>query len=450
LCIANGEIVLLGTQRVNARGHLEIGGCDAVELASQFGTPLYVMDEVLLRANCRGYRAAFESRYPRTEISFAGKAFLTTAMATLIAQEGLGLDTASAGELYTAIRADFPADKILFHGNNKSLAELELAAEYNVGHIVVDNFHELQMLADIARRTSRPQSILLRVAPGVDPHTHKLIRTGQEDTKFGFNLKSGQAMDAIRQALQASPALVLRGLHCHIGSQLLDSSTHVQAIDVMVSFLRQASEQTGWIAEELDIGGGLGIRYLKDHQPPSFDSFAESIVAALSESLSSHNVPPPTLLLEPGRSIVGEAGVTLYTVGAIKTVPIPEEPGTRVYVAIDGGMSDNPRPQLYEAVYSTLVANRAGEPAESIVTIAGKHCETDILIWNTPVANIQTGDILAVQSTGAYNYSMASNYNRFTRPACVFVIDGHADIVSVRESLDDVVRLDRVPERLLK
>jgi diaminopimelate decarboxylase len=435
-------LMLLGTQRINEHGHLEIGGCDSRKLAEQYGTPLYVMDEGLIRSNCRAYKAAFISRYAENEISFAGKAFLTIAMANLCEEEGFGLDVASAGELYTAIKAKFPADRILFHGNNKSHDELERALQYGVGRIVVDNFYELRALSTLAAAYKVRQKILLRVAPGVDPHTHRLIRTGQEDTKFGFNLKSGDALAAITEALEAAPSINLRGLHCHIGSQLLDTSTHVEAIDVMVAFIKSVRESTGWIAKELDIGGGLGIRYLTDQQPPSFDSFAELVISALKAAIDRHAIAEPILFQEPGRSIVGEAGTTLYTVGAIKTVPIPEAPGHRVYVAIDGGMSDNPRPQLYESVYECLVANKAGEPADKTVTIAGKHCETDILIWNTKIGDVQPGDLLAVQSTGAYNYAMASNYNRFQRPACVFVKDGKSRLISRRETLEDVVRLD--------
>ncbi len=438
--------MLLGTQRINAHGHLEIGGCDTRELASTFSTPLYVMDEGLIRSNCRAYKAAFAARYPENEISFAGKAFLTVAMASLCEEEGMGLDVASAGELYTAMKANFPADKILFHGNNKSADELTLAVKYGVGRIVVDNFYELRALAAIATEHQVRQKILLRVAPGVDPHTHRLIRTGQEDTKFGFNLKSGDALSAIKEALESAPALDLRGLHCHIGSQLLDAGTHVEAIDVMVGFIKSVFDSTGWTTKELDIGGGLGIRYLHTQNPPSFEEFAELVVNALKASIAKHGIAEPVLFQEPGRSIVGEAGTTLYTVGAIKTVPIPEAPGTRVYVAIDGGMSDNPRPQLYESVYECLVANKAGEPADKVVTIAGKHCETDILIWNTKIGDVQPGDLLAVQSTGAYNYAMASNYNRFVRPACVFVKDGKPRLISRRETLDDLVRLDVMPD----
>lgn len=440
--------MLLGTQSINSHGHLAIGGCDAVALAEEFGTPLYVVDEQFVRDNCRAYRKEFESRYSKTEVSFAGKAFLNLAMVRLVEEEGLGLDVASAGELYTAIKAGFPAERILYHGNNKSVAELEMAFEYGVGRVVVDNFQELRTLASMAREKKQPRNILIRVAPGVDPHTHRLIRTGQEDTKFGFNIKSSDALAAVQEALEAAPALELRGIHCHIGSQLLDAKTHEQAIDVMVGFIREIADKTGWTAQELDIGGGLGIRYVESHEPPCIAQFAETVVGALNAAFAKHSVAPPTLLLEPGRSIVGEAGTTLYTVGAIKTVPIAEAPGERIYVAVDGGLSDNPRPALYESVYECLVANKMGEARDKIVTVAGKHCETDILIWDTKVGDVHPGDILAVQSTGAYNYAMASNYNRFTKPACVFVRDGKAELVSRRETLDDVVRLDILPERL--
>ncbi|MDQ2798094.1 MAG: diaminopimelate decarboxylase, partial [Armatimonadota bacterium] len=266
--------------------------------------------------------------------------------------------------------------------------------------------------------------------------------------KFGLSVASGAALEAVTEALGAAPHLKITGLHCHIGSQLLDAHTHEQAIDIMVAFLRQVADKTGWMPEDLDIGGGLGIRYVESQQPPTYDEFADTLITALRSALTKYGVPEPNLLQEPGRALVGEAGTTLYTVGVIKQVSIPEAPGTRTYVGIDGGLSDNPRPQLYDAVYETLVANRAGEPKTQTVRVAGKHCETDILIQEAQTQPVETGDILAVQSTGAYNYVMASNYNRFTKPACVFVKDGHADLVSRRETLDDVVRLDIVPERL--
>ena len=323
-----------------------------------------------------------------------------------------------------------------------------MAIDAGVGRIVVDNFYELRALASLARERKQPCSVLVRVAPGVDPHTHRLIRTGQEDTKFGFNIKNGDALAAIQELLEAAPALVLKGVHCHVGSQLLDADTHVQAADVMVKLMRDIADATGWMPEELDIGGGLGIRYLEHQTPPSFGDYAARVIDALNIALEKYNVPAPRLVQEPGRCIVGEAGTTLYTVGAIKTVPIPKAPGERVYVAIDGGMSDNPRPQLYESVYECFVANKAGEARDKTVTIAGKHCETDILIWDAKIGSVEPGDLLAVQSTGAYNYAMASNYNRFPRPACVFVQNGQAHLVSERETLNDLVRLDRIPEHL--
>ncbi len=440
--------MLLGSQRINAQGHLEIGGCDALDLAREFGTPLYVMDEGVIRDNCRRYKAAFEARYPKNDISFASKAYLNLAICKVVESEGLSLDVASAGELYTAVNAGFPMGRVLLHGNNKSDAELIMALEHQVGHVVVDNLPELRRLAALAKERGQTQRILIRVTPGIDPHTHRRIRTGQEDTKFGLSAAGGGAMEAVTEALGAAPHLEISGLHCHIGSQLLDTQTHEQAIDIMVGFMKKVEGATGWMPGVLDIGGGLGIRYTENQHLPTYDEFAETVVSALKAALAKYDVPEPELWQEPGRTLVGEAGTTLYTVGVIKKVAIPEAPGTRTYAAIDGGLSDNPRPQLYDAVYETLVADRAGEPKTQTVAVAGKHCETDILIQAARTQTLETGDILAVQSTGAYNYAMASNYNRFTKPACVFVQNGQADLVSRRETLDDVLRLDMVPERL--
>ena len=440
--------MLLGSQRINAQGHLEIGGCDSVDLAQEFGTPLYVMDEEQIRDNCRRYQAAFAARYPKNDISFASKAYLNMAICKVVEQEGLSLDVASAGELYTAVKAGFPMKRVLLHGNNKSLLELEMALEQGVGRVVVDNLTELRQLASLAKKTGKTQEIFLRVTPGIDPHTHRRIRTGQEDTKFGLSIATGAALVAVTEALGAAPQVKITGLHCHIGSQLLDAHTHEQASDIMVGFLRKVADTTGWMPQDLDIGGGLGIRYVEAHQPPTYDEFADSIIGALKTALEKYAVPEPTLWQEPGRALMGEAGTTLYTVGVIKKVAIPEEPGTRTYVTIDGGLSDNPRPQLYDAVYECLNASRATEPKSQTVAIAGKHCETDILIQAAQLQHVETGDILAVQSTGAYNAVMASNYNRFPKPAGVFVRDGKADLVSRRETLEDVVRLDIVPERL--
>jgi diaminopimelate decarboxylase len=430
--------MLLGTQTINARGHLEIGGCDTVELAREFGTPLYGMDEATIRQNCREFLRAFAARYPAgVDVHYAGKAFLCLAMCRIIQEEGLSLDVASGGELHTALKAGFPPERIALHGNNKSFTELKMAVESGVGRIVVDNFLEFSLLEQLVEGRAEPISISIRVAPGIDPHTHRRIRTGQVDTKFGFNLTSGDAAAAVAQA-ERLPGLRLRGIHCHVGSQLLDSESHADAVAIMVDFLGHLRDEQGLELEELNLGGGLGIRYLREHEPPSLDAFAERVVGALMTQLSAAGLKTPRLLLEPGRFIVGEAGTTLYTVGAIKEVP-----GIRTYVAIDGGMSDNPRPQLYDARYECTLANHAARPTERVVTIAGKHCETDILIWDTQIAEPHPGDILAVLATGAYNYAMASNYNRFPRPAVVLVRDGAARVIVTRETFDDLIAHDR-------
>jgi diaminopimelate decarboxylase len=446
--------MLLGTQRVNERGHLEIGGCDAVELAREFGTPLYVIDEAFLRENCRRYVAAFAARYPgESEVSYAGKAFLVQATARVIHEEGLDLDVASGGELYTALSAGFPASKILFHGNNKADWEIRMGLEAGVGRFVVDNPFELRRLSAMAATMGRVQPILLRVTPGIDPHTHRRIRTGQEDTKFGVNISDGSALETLSEALRVENVDVL-GIHCHVGSQLLDTKAHEDAIDVVVEFLDAIRQKTGSTMRELNIGGGLGVRYLESQQPPTYDEFATKLCTALTASLKKFDLAPPRLLQEPGRALVAETGTTLYTVGTTKTVSIPADSdhptntGTRDYVAVDGGMSDNPRPQLYDSVYTAVIANRVGQSRERVVTIAGKHCETDILIWNLPLGETREGDILAVQTTGAYNHAMASNYNRFARPSVIFVRDAHADVVFEREAMDDLIRQDRIPARL--
>jgi diaminopimelate decarboxylase len=288
---------------------------------------------------------------------------------------------------------------------------------------------------------------LVRCTPGVDPHTHKFISTGQADTKFGFNIKDGSAMEAIRQVLEA-PRLRFDGIHCHVGSQLLDLDAHEGAVDAMVDLMREIREETGALCNALNIGGGLGVRYRSHHHPPTFEAFAECVATRLKARLDACGLPYPVLQQEPGRALVGEAGTTLYTVGASKTVPITASPGQRTYVAVDGGLSDNPRPQLYDAVYEIIVANRAAEPHDQTVAIAGKHCETDVLIWDTKATALIPGDIIAVQTTGAYNYAMASNYNRFQRPAVVLVCDGEPDLVVERETLEDILRRDRIPSRL--
>lgn len=439
--------MLLGTQRVNDRNHLEIGGCDVVDLAAEFGTPLYVMDEQAIRERCRAYKAAFASEYGGAAIAYAGKAFLVAAMCVLADQEGMWLDAASAGELFTAVRAGFPTERVLLHGNFKSPEELEMAVEHGVGFVVVDSLGELELLGAICQNSGLTQRILLRVNPGVDPHTHRLISTGQEDSKFGFNIRNGSAMQAARLALETE-GIDLAGVHCHVGSQLLDTTPFVEAAPVMAKFVRAVLDETGQELEYLDVGGGLGVRYLEEHDPPSIEKLAKAVSEAVIVAAAQEGIRKPKLILEPGRSIVGEAGTTIYSIGPIKTVGIPEPPGERTYLSVDGGLSDNPRPALYDALYSAIIANKAGDPPATTYRVSGKHCETDLLIPSLALPEARTGDLLAVQTTGAYNHSMASNYNRFTRPAVVFVADGRADLVARRETLDDVVRLDVLPERL--
>lgn len=441
--------MLLGTQTINDRGTLEIGGCCAVELAQRFGTPLYVLDEAALRSACRRYRAAFERRYPRNMIHYAGKAFLCTAMARIAEQEGLGLDVASAGELHTALVAGFPPARINMHGNNKSLAELEMAVTNRIGHITLDNLLEIEMLASaLQRHHDWTQGVLVRCAPGVDPDTHRFIRTGQADTKFGLNIADGSALQGVREVIQRQPQMRFKGIHFHVGSQLTDADSHVAAIDAAVELMAAIRTETGAETEILNIGGGLGVRYLADGATLDVEEFAEAVVGTLRAGLARHGLSEPILAQEPGRAIVGEAGVTLYTLGAIKTVPTTTQPGWRTYASVDGGLSDNPRPQLYDARYEAVCASRAAEPHDRAVTIAGKHCETDVLIWNAMCPELRPGDILAVQTTGAYNYAMASNYNRFPRPAVVLVNDGHADIIVRRETIEEMTRCDVMPERL--
>ncbi|MGI5818725.1 MAG: diaminopimelate decarboxylase [Armatimonadota bacterium] len=428
--------------KVNEAGHLMIGGCDAVELAQRHGTPLYVYDEEHIRSRCREYIKQFGDRYPEVEIAYASKAALTTAIARLMDQEGMGLDVASAGELYTALQADFPAERIKMHGNYKSNMEYRMALESGVGRVVADSLLELGQLNRWALKMNTVADILIRVRPGIDTHTHESIQTGQVDSKFGVGIYGGEAREAIERAL-ASEALNLRGLHCHIGSQLLETDAFERAIDQMIEFLARMHDELGLECEDLDLGGGLGIRYTEKDEPPTVAELAEAICPRLLSKLDEHGLNHPRLILEPGRSIVGEAGVTLYTVGVVKEIP-----DLRTYVAVDGGLSDNPRPALYDAEYEVVVANRADETPTHWVRVAGKHCETDTLIDDINIAECKPGDILAVFATGAYNYAMASNYNRFTRPAMVLCCDGKDDVLVERESLADLIMHDRIPRRL--
>jgi diaminopimelate decarboxylase len=431
-----------GTQSIDDQGHLTIGGCDTVELARTFGTPLYVLDEALVRQSCRDYHRAFEGRYPRVEVAYAGKALLCQAICRIVEQEGMALDVASAGELHTALTASFPADRIYLHGNCKSAAMLDMALASGVKRIVVDSHEELEALDEVARTRGETAPILIRVAPGIKAQTHTFIQTGQEDTKFGLAIASGAAMTAIGRAL-ALDSVALHGVHCHIGSQLFGLESYRRAVEVIVEFLDQVRSATGVTLDELSLGGGLGIQYTHEQTPPTVDDLAAMITTALHEQCEQHQYPRPVLGLEPGRSIVGPAGTTLYTVMVVKDLP-----GVRTYVSVDGGLSDNPRPCMYDAVYEAVIANKANDPPTMTVRVAGAHCETDTLLSEASIQPTERGDILAVFSTGAYNYSMASNYNRFPRPAMVTVYEGKAEIIVEREGLADLIRQDRAPDRL--
>lgn len=434
---------LHGTSRINDKGHLEIGGCDTVELAETFGTPLYVMDETLIRERCREFMEAFRETGLRFQVAYASKAFCVKAMCKLVEEEGLSLDVVSDGELYTALQAGYPPERIHFHGNNKTPFEIEMALDAGIGCFVVDNFTELHLLNELAGSKGKTAKVLLRITPGVEAHTHDYISTGQTDSKFGFDLESGAALRAIVQATEM-PNLELLGLHSHIGSQIFEVEGFRVAVQKIANFAADVRDEKNITMTVMNLGGGFGIRYTNEDQPLPARKYVEAIAGAVKEVFALRNYPLPEIWIEPGRSIVGEAGTTLYTVGTSKDIP-----GVRKYIAVDGGMTDNPRPALYQSVYEAMLANRGNEPEEEVVSVAGKACESgDMLIWDVKLPKVRTGDILAVSCTGAYNYSMASNYNRIRRPAVVFVRDGQADLVVQRESLEHLVALDVIPERM--
>ncbi len=424
---------LFGASKIEG-SDLYIGGIKATSLAEQYGTPLYVMDEQLLLDNCRGYINAFRAKEENNRVAFAGKAFLTVEMCKLIDREGLYLDVVSGGELYTAYKSDFPMEKIYFHGNNKTFDEIELGVKLGVGTFVVDNYTELEYLDKLAKKYDKIQNIYLRITPGIEAHTHEYIQTGQLDSKFGFALMDNNVIDVVRHTLEFEN-IKLVGLHSHIGSQIFDLKPFEDEVEIMLELMNNIYKNCGVRLEELDLGGGFGIYYAKGDNPKTTSEYCNAILNKADEVCHRLNYPMPVLSIEPGRSIVGNAGLTLYTVGAIKTVP-----GIRTYAAIDGGMGDNIRTALYEAEYECLVANRV-EGENEDVTIAGKCCESgDIIIKNAYIPKLQTGDILAVLSTGAYGYSMASNYNRIPRPAMIMVENNNSRVVCKRESYEELIR----------
>ena len=423
---------------VNEQGHLTVGGMDTVELAKEYGTPLYIMDEGLIREHCRSFRESMDKYYGgQGLVCYASKAFCCKAMCRIMLEEGLGLDVVSEGELYTALSVGFPPEKLCFHGNNKTDHELSYALENGVGRIIVDNIYELERLDRLAEKTGRTANIMYRIKPGIDAHTHNFIMTGQIDSKFGFALETGEAYEAVKKAIDCSH-INLVGLHCHIGSQIFDIDPFVKAAEVMLTFIAKIKDELGFEVKELNLGGGFGIRYTEEDAPVGYDKYMEKVSEKVKEVCAEKNVKLPFILIEPGRSIAAPAGITLYTVGGRKEIP-----NIRTYVSVDGGMGDNPRYALYQSKYDVEVANKANLPKTETVTVAGKCCETgDLIGEGMPIQPVEPGDILAVLATGAYNYSMSSNYNRIPKPPVVMIRDGKSRVVVKRETFEDIVRND--------
>ena len=415
-----------------------IGKNDAVELAKEFGTPLYVIDEDLLRENCRVYKNAMDKYYGGNGlVLYANKALCTLFTCRVAMEEGLGIDVVSGGELYTAIKAGFPMDKVYFHGNNKTADEIELAVKNGVGCFIVDNIYELETLNETAKKYGVVQNIMFRIKPGVDAHTHDFIRTGQIDSKFGVALENGEAFEIVEKASKMSNVKVT-GVHCHIGSQIFDITPFAEAADIMMNFIGDLKDKLGLEIAQLNLGGGMGIMYTENDDPVPYDEYIKNVSEVVKAAAEKRNVKLPFILMEPGRSIAAPAGVTLYTVGGVKDIK-----NVRKYISVDGGMGDNPRYILYQSEYEAVIANNANAPRTEKVTIAGKCCESgDVLLENTMMPEINVGDTLAVLATGAYNYSMASNYNRIPRPAMVAVSDGKARVVVKRETYEDIIKND--------
>ncbi len=424
---------------VEEKENLTIGGCDLVDLAKRYGTPLYVIDEATLRGICRDYKNAFKN-YTNIKMMYASKALCTSAIVRILDEEGFGFDTVSAGEIYTVFKSGVDMAKVLFNGSNKSEKEIELALECNVGRFSVDNFYEAELLNKISEEKGKKADILLRITPGIECHTHDYIQTGQIDSKFGFDLS--QVDDIVGLIINKYKNLNLRGLHAHIGSQIFETQSYYDEVEILVKEIARIKAKFGLNLDEINIGGGLGVKYTDADNPPSVDVLADAVTRALDKFA----VEAKTIYIEPGRSIISTSGVTLYTVGSSKQVP-----NGRKYVAVDGGMADNPRPSMYQAKYTAQVANKIKFDETEKVTIAGRYCESgDILIEEIELPKLEAGDILCVYNTGAYNYSMASNYNRVEKPAMVLVNNSLSDIIVYRETLDNLISHDNIPDRLLR
>ena len=419
------------------KNNLTIGGCDLTELARMYGTPLYVIDETTLRGICKSYKKAF-AEYSNIKMMYACKALCTSAIIRILDEEEFGFDTVSAGEIYTVYKSGVDMQKVLFNGNNKSAREIQLALDYGVGRFSVDNFHEAELLNDIASKKNINVKILLRITPGIECHTHEYIKTGQTDSKFGFDLSQ---IDEIISLIKTKyKNLNLRGLHAHIGSQIFDTQCYYDEVEILVKEIARIKNIHGIVLDEMNIGGGLGVKYTEEDNPPSVRVLSDAVTNAMNK----YAIEIPTIYIEPGRSIISTAGVTLYTVGSTKQVP-----NGRKYAAIDGGMADNPRPGMYQAKYSAEVVNKINSKEKELVTLAGRFCENgDILIENIELPQLEAGDIICVYNTGAYNYSMSSNYNRVEKPAMVLVNNSQSDIIVYRETLDNLIANDNIPDRL--
>lgn len=427
---------LQGTMSVR-NNELSIGGVNCKELREKYQTPLYVFDEELVRNNCREYVKYFKVNERNNRVAYAGKAFLPMYMCQLINEEGLYLDVVSGGELYTAYKAGFPMEKILFHGNNKTVEEVEMGVKLGVGRFVVDNYYELNLLERICEENNKTQEIYFRITPGIEAHTHDYIKTGQIDSKFGFTLSNGDLYNALEN-IKNYKNIELVGIHAHIGSQIFDVQPYLDEVKIMMNLVKEIRHTYGINIREVDLGGGVGVYYTESDKPRTIQEFCESIITRAEEVCSEIDLEIPTLIIEPGRSIVANGGSTIYTVGSIKDIK-----DVRTYVSVDGGMTDNIRPSLYQAGYECAIANKMEEGSQKQVTIAGKCCESgDILITDADVMDIETGDILIMSSTGAYGYSMASNYNKITKPAVVSVRNGESKLICKRETYEDLLRLE--------
>ncbi|MCY6483225.1 diaminopimelate decarboxylase [Clostridium aestuarii] len=424
---------LFGTMEIK-NDELYIGHISTMELTKEFGTPLYVMDEENIRDNCRRYYNSFRANKEINRVAYAGKAFLTIAMCQIIAEEGLYLDVVSGGELYTAYKSNFPMEKVYFHGNNKTSEEIEMGIRFGVGRFVADNLYEIENINKIAKKYNKTQKILLRITPGIEAHTHEYIKTGQIDSKFGFTMLENETIKAVQKANALSNIQVM-GFHCHIGSQIFELEPYRDTVNIMLGLIKDIKEQLGYEINELDLGGGFGIYYTAEDKPKEIEEFCNTILEQADKKSKELSINLPILTIEPGRSIVGNAGVTLYTVGSIKKIP-----NVRKYVAVDGGMTDNIRPALYNAEYECVIANRVNAHSKEKVTISGKCCESgDILLNNVEISEARSGDVLAVLATGAYGYSMSSNYNKIPRAAVVLVKEGNAKVICRRQSYDDLL-----------